>query len=268
MKTPICLAGASGHVGRELVNALSRETDLDLVACIGRKTAGNRLRDILGPSTPDLIVAANVREAYEMSPFRVLIDYTTPKAVFQTVVDAVSLNVHCVIGTSGLDDGDYAKLHQLALDRKTGIFAAGNFSVTAALLAHFAQFAARFVPQWELIDYGSDHKPDAPSGTSRELAHLLGQVPGHREGIPPRQVLGHPESRGANLNGTQVHSLRLPGYYSSSEAIFGLEGERLTLRHDSISYMPYVAGTLLAIRKVEHIRGLRRGMAFLLGLGD
>ena len=69
------------------------------------------------------------------------------------------------------------------------------------------------------------------------------------------------EARGADLSGTRSHSIRLPGFVSSIEVLFGLPDERLSIRHDSGSGAgPYVAGTLLAIRKVRGFTGLRRGL--------
>jgi len=96
------------------------------------------------------------------------------------------------------------------------------------------------------------------------LAYLLSQVQEPTYLVPVDQVQGEKASRGATLNGSQVHALRLPGFYSSVEAIFGLDGERLSLRHDSMSYQPYVEGTLLAIRNVASFVGLKRGMQHVL----
>jgi 4-hydroxy-tetrahydrodipicolinate reductase len=63
------------------------------------------------------------------------------------------------------------------------------------------------------------------------------------------------------LNGTQIHSIRLPGYVIGVEAIFGAQDERLSIRHDAGSGAgPYIAGTLLAIRKVTGVTGLVRGL--------
>lgn len=77
-----------------------------------------------------------------------------------------------------------------------------------------------------------------------------------------------PGTRGAAVGvdgGVQVHALRLPSYILSCEALFGLPDERLTIRHDAgSSAAPYVAGTLLAIRKVREISGLVRGLDALL----
>jgi 4-hydroxy-tetrahydrodipicolinate reductase len=79
--------------------------------------------------------------------------------------------------------------------------------------------------------------------------------------VPVDQTVGPRESRGAGLNGCQVHSVRLPGYVASVEAIFGLPDMQLSLRHDAgTSAQPYVDGTLLAIRKVSTLNGLHRGL--------
>ena len=69
------------------------------------------------------------------------------------------------------------------------------------------------------------------------------------------------ESRGTTLNGSQIHSIRLPGYVIGVEAIFGARDERLTIRHDAGSGAePYIQGTLLAIREVKNHVGLIRGL--------
>jgi 4-hydroxy-tetrahydrodipicolinate reductase len=267
MSRTICLAGATGKVGRELVRAVVEADDLELVACVGRATAGRRLPAVLPFACPDLPIHATVAEAHAAAPFDVLVDYTKPDAVFANVAEAVRLGAHAVIGTSGLTDGDYERLDAAAREASVGVFAAGNFSITATLMMHCARVVARHVPHWEIIDYAPDTKPDAPSGTGREFAHLLGGAEGPRYAVPPDEVAGDPASRGATLNGSQVHSVRVPGFYSSAEAIFGLPGERLTIRHDSISYAPYVAGTLLAARRVGGTVGVTRGLANLLDLG-
>ena len=100
-----------------------------------------------------------------------------------------------------------------------------------------------------MIDYASAGKADAPSGTPRELAERLGAVRPPAPGVPIDEVLGAPEARGANVAGTQVHSIRLPSFVVSTEVVFAAEGERLSIRHDAgETPTPDVAGTLLAIR--------------------
>jgi 4-hydroxy-tetrahydrodipicolinate reductase len=127
--------------------------------------------------------------------------------------------------------------------------------------------AARVIPQWEIIDYAHDDKPDAPSGTVRELAHRLSRVRTPEPTIPVDRTLGEPAARGATVSGSQVHSLRLPGYVIGAEVIFGMPDQRLSIRHDAgNSALPYVDGALLAIRKVHTLTGLHRGLDAVLEL--
>ena len=126
------------------------------------------------------------------------------------------------------------------------------------------------MPDVEVIDYASATKPDTPSGTARELAEALGAI--ERDSRRPgrwRNLSGLRETRGAAVGEAQpvqVHSLRLPSYVLACEAIFGAPDERLTIRHDAgSSAAPYVAGTLLAIRRVGEAIGLRRGLDTLIG---
>src|SRR5690606_22572640 len=149
-----------------------------------------------------------------------------------------------------------------------GVIAAGNFSITATLLKRFALMAAKYVPDVELIDYASAAKPDAPSGTARELAEALADIRKASTSRPLAEVQGVPATRGAAVGageGVQVHALRMPSYVLACEALFGLPDERLTIRHDAgSSAAPYVAGTLLAVRRVAGFQGLVRGLDALM----
>ena len=198
-------------------------------------------------------------------PTDVLIDYTRHDAVKAHTLTALAQGVRVVIGTSGLTGAHFDKIDQAATERGLGVIAAGNFSITAALAKRFALMAARYVPSWELIDYAHGDKADAPSGTVRELAEEIGRIAQPHVEMPAEEIHGDAATRGATIEGTQVHSLRLPGYVIAFEAIFGLPDERLTIRHDAGSGAePYVAGTLLAARKVMETTGLVRGLDRLL----
>lgn len=177
------------------------------------------------------------------------------------IIAALGAGAHVVVGTSGLTDDDYARVDDAAQSANRGVLAVGNFAITVVLLQKFAEIAARYVPSWEIIDYAHAGKVDAPSGTVRELAHRLSKVrPPHIE-VPIEKTMGVPATRGADVAGSRVHSLRLPSFVISAEVIFGMKDQRLTMRHDSgSSAEPYVDGALLAIRKVGALTGLRRGL--------
>ena len=260
MRIKVCIAGATGWVGRPLCTAVSNAEDLSLVGAVSRTHRGKNLKKVLGESNIDLIVSGSVVAALE-TPTDVLVDYTKADVVKGHVMTAVQKGVHVVIGSSGLTDEDFVEINQAALAHRVGVMAAGNFAITAVLLQRFACEAAKYLSHWEIIDYASDAKKDAPSGTTRELAFRLSEIRKPEVTHPPGEVIGEKESRGTTLNGIQIHSVRLPSYVISVEAIFGANDERLTIRHDAGSGAgPYIQGTLLAIREVRNHVGLIRGL--------
>lgn len=265
MTPRVCIAGVTGWTGRAIAGAVLRSQDLRLVAGLARGAAGRDVGTAIGHDTPaGVTVTADPAEALAENP-DVWIDYTHPSAVKGHALAALEAGVRVVIGTSGLSSADYGDLDTAARAAHSGVIAAGNFSLTAALLKHLAGIAARHLPHREIVDFSHADKPDAPSGTARELADYLATVAPNRLSRPVEDILGEPATRGASLAGTQVHAVRLPGYVLSVEALFGLPGERLTIRHEAgESAEPYVAGTLLAVRKVGEVNGLVRGLDTLL----
>jgi len=259
-KLRVCIAGATGWVGEPLCRAVAGADDLSLVGAVSRTHRGRNLRDVVAGSNVDVTISGTVAEALG-TPTDVLVDYTKADAVRAHVLAATRRGVHVVIGSSGLTDEDFVEIDGAAAEHKVGVVAAGNFAITAVLLQRFACEAAKYLSQWEIIDYASDAKRDAPSGTARELAFRLSEIRRPEPTHPVAETVGGSESRGKSLNGTQVHSLRLPGYVISIEALFGASDERLTIRHDAGSGAgPYIGGTLLAIRRVREYVGLVRGL--------
>lgn len=262
MVTRIALAGATGWVGKALVAAIAQADDLELTAAVSRSAVGRDAGEAAGLAPLGVSIVATLAEALKV-PADVVIDYTKPNAVKGHVLAAIAAGRHVVIGTSGLSAGDYAEIDKAALAARCGVLAAGNFSITATLLRRFALEAARYVADVEVIDYASAAKPDTPSGTARELAELIGAMRKPATSKPVAELGGVRETRGGAIGETpvQVHSLRLPSFVLSCEAVFGADNERLVIRHDAgSSAAPYVAGTLLAARKVSGFTGLRRGL--------
>ncbi|MCI0703160.1 MAG: 4-hydroxy-tetrahydrodipicolinate reductase [Planctomycetia bacterium] len=264
MAIRVCVAGASGWTGSAVARAILGSADFELSGAIARQSTGRDVGELLGVSGTGVTVSATLAEALGR-PTDVLVDYTTPDTVKARTLEALARGVRVVVGTSGLTASDYADLERAAISGGLGVVAAGNFSLTAALLKHFALIAARYLPSREMIDYSHAGKPDAPSGTARELAEALGEIGPAELAVPIERTHGNPEARGASIGGTQVHSVRLPGYVLAVEALFALPDERLTIRHDAgKSAAPYVSGTLLAVRKVMDVTGLVRGLDRLL----
>jgi 4-hydroxy-tetrahydrodipicolinate reductase len=233
---------------------------MELVAAVSRSHAGKALGELLdidGLNTP---VFATATEALTTKP-DVFVEFTKPDVAKSHILSALGSGAHVVVGTSGLGEEDYQEIDKVAREVRRGVLAAGNFALTAVLLQKFAEMAARFIPHWEIIDYASSTKIDAPSGTGRELAHRLSKVRESQLDVPLDSMQGPKESRGVRLDGSQVHAVRLPGYVLSVEAIFGMPDQKLVLRHEAgNSAEPYVDGALLAIREVSGLVGVQRGL--------
>ena len=219
----VCLAGATGWVGRPLAEAIRATHDLELVATVARRAT-------------DGVTNTSVEEALR-TPSDVFVDYTSATAVKANVMLALGAGRHVVIGSSGLTDDDFTEIDAAARPKNLGVIAVGNFAISAALLQRFAVEAAKYIKDFEIIDIAYKEKVDAPSGTARELAWRLG------------------------VDASKVHSLRLPGYTIGLEVRFGRNDERLTLHYDGgAGAEPYIGGTLVAIRKALAVVGLVRGL--------
>jgi 4-hydroxy-tetrahydrodipicolinate reductase len=268
MTIRVCLAGATGWAGSALARGIAQSEDISLVAAVSRTHAGKVLGDVLSEARLNCQIYASAEDALENRACDVFFDYTKPEVAKANALAAMQHGAHVVIGTSGLTDVDYAELAPAAEQSQVGLLAVGNFAITVVLLQKFAEMAVRYIPQWEIIDYAHDDKKDAPSGTARELSTRLSKIRDSELTVPLEETQGIVETRGARINGSQVHSIRLPGYTISLEILFGLPGQTLSLRHDSgSSAEPYVGGGLLAIRKVSSFTGLRRGLDSVLDLG-
>jgi len=260
MKIRVCLAGATGWAGSALSKGIFEAPDMELVAGISRSQAGRVLGDVLGIEGLAAPIFTTAIEAMKSKP-NVFVEYTKPDVAKANIMSALRGSAHVVVGTSGLSEDDYREIDEVAQYMQRGVLAVGNFALTAVLLQKFAEMAARYIPHWEIIDYAHSGKVDAPSGTARQLAQRLSKIRESQLDVPLETTQGPRESRGVRLNGSQVHSVRLPGYVISVDAIFGMPDQKLILRHESgTSAEPYVDGALLAIRKVSELVGVHRGL--------
>jgi 4-hydroxy-tetrahydrodipicolinate reductase len=256
----ICLAGAAGWAGSALSRGIFGAPDMELVAAISRSHAGQALGEVINIKGLNTPVYATVTDALKTKP-DVFVEYTKPDVAKFHILSALKSGAHVVVGTSGLSEDDYREIDNVAQETKRGVLAAGNFALTAILLQKFAETAAKYISHWEIIDYALSNKKDAPSGTARELANRLSTIQESQLDVPLDLIDGPKESRGVRLHGSQVHSVRLPGYNISLDVIFGMPDQKLILRHESgSSAEPYVDGALLAIRKVGNLIGVHRGL--------
>jgi 4-hydroxy-tetrahydrodipicolinate reductase len=259
----LAIAGATGWTGSAIADGALAAPDITLRSAIARTSAGQDLGTALGREPLGVPVHATVGEA--LDGVDVLVEFTSHEHAKEIALAAIERGVAVVIGSSGLTAGDFREVDEAARAAGVGAVAAGNFSLTAAMMLAGAELAARHLAHWEVIDYAKSDKPDAPSGTARELAERLAEVRAPQVDLPVDQVAGRPDARGADIAGTQVHSVRVPSFVVSTEIVFGADDERLSIRHDAGgSATPYVSGVLLAVRRARGHTGLVRGLDRLL----
>ena len=227
----VAVSGAKGRMGQEVVAAVEAESDLRLVAQID---LGESLADILSRTKP-----------------LALVDFSVPEAVLGNLETALAHGVVPIVGTTGLSPADIAHVRDLCRTHHLGALIAPNFAIGAILMMRFAQEAAKYLPDAEIIEMHHEKKLDAPSGTAAKTAEMIAE--GRAGASPTMLPAGAFEkiagSRGGKgVGDVPVHSVRLPGFVASQMVIFGGAGQTLTLRHDSIDRKSFMPGVILALR--------------------
>jgi 4-hydroxy-tetrahydrodipicolinate reductase len=193
----------------------------------------------------------------------VVVEVTRPDVVMATLETWSGIGAHVVVGTSGFDSDRLSVLEQLWATSDTGCLVVPNFSIGAVLMMRFAEEAARHFEAAEVIELHHDQKADAPSGTGVATAQRIGAAAPHQRRATS-SFESVPGSRGGEVAGIPVHSVRLPGLLAHQEVLFGNAGEVLTIRHDSTDRASFMPGVLLAIRNVSEHAGVTVGLDHLL----
>ena len=239
----VIVAGATGRVGRVMMDGLAHQPDLAVVGGFGsaERAAGARAAGARG------------RRAGRL--------HHRPGRARTSCRQRSRAGLHVVSGTSGLPPTALDEL-DAALQKagKGGLWAA-NFAIGGALMMHFARVAARFMDAAEVIELHHDGKVDAPSGTAVQTARDIRAA--HGSDLPDPQVERWTleGSRGAVDGGVRIHSVRLPGFNAHQEVLFGSLGQVLSIRHDALGRDAYLPGVALAVREVPETRwpGARSG---------
>ena len=232
-------------MGREVVAAVGAEADLSLVAEID---LGDSLADVLTQTRPVAVV-----------------DFSVPEAVMGNIETALKCGVVPIVGTTGLSPADVEHVRDLCRKHTLGALVAPNFAIGAILMMRFAQEAARYLPDAEIIEMHHERKLDAPSGTAAKTAEMIAEG---RAGVTPTALPAEAFEKiagsrgGKGVGDVPVHSVRLPGFVASQMVIFGGPGQTLTLRHDSIDRKSFMPGVILAVRHAPTLAANGGGLVY------
>ena len=234
IKVAVC--GAIGKMGKEVCNTVSKQDNMELSARI----------DIVGEDT-----YKSIEQAAKDNKIDVLIDFTQPKSIFENAKFCLNNGIKIVIGTTGLKDEEIEYLEKLSKEKNTGCFIAPNFSTGAVLMMMFAQMAAKYFDNAEIIELHHNQKKDAPSGTAIKTALMMSKEnESFIKGNCPETETVKGARGGISYNDIHIHSIRMPGYMASQEVLFGSNGQTLSIRHDSTDRKCYMSGIMLATEYV------------------
>jgi 4-hydroxy-tetrahydrodipicolinate reductase len=261
----IAVYGALGKVGQEVVRAVCNRSDMELVGAVELAVAEDTLSlpDRLGtvPFSSDLdgIITSYLPD--------VLVDFTAAKAAMAAVRVAARRGVNLVIGTTGFTADEIAEIDGLAKTHQIGVVVAPNFALGAVLMMHLAKIVSKHFDCAEIIELHHQQKKDSPSGTALATARAMVKARGKPFDLSPAQAQPS-ESRGRQVDGVAIHSVRLSGFMAHQEVLLGGPGQILSIRHDTINRECYMPGVILAIREVVERPGLIFGLEALLGLQE
>jgi 4-hydroxy-tetrahydrodipicolinate reductase len=239
MTIKVIVNGARGKMGQIAVKAVNESANLTLAAPTVRQD--------------------HLAQAIAENSAKVVIDFTVPESVYTNAQTILNAGARPVIGTTGLKPEQIKNLSALAAEKKLGGIIAPNFSLGAVLMMKYAQDAARYLHDYEIIEMHHPQKLDAPSGTAIKTAHMMAAA-GQKN--PPANPQA--SARGENHEGIQVHSVRIPGFYSHQTVIFGGLGEVLTISHQGIDRQCCIPGIQLACQKVMSLDKLVYGLENIL----
>ncbi len=244
---PIAVMGASGRMGRMLVQAVDASPACKLIGVTERPGSdwiGRDLGECLGGAARGLIVNDDPIDAIVNA--RAILDFTSPSAtVNHSILAAQARAVH-VIGTTGLSDDDLTKLK--AASYHCAIIRAGNYSLGVNLLTVLTRKVAEALGEdydIEIIETHHNQKIDAPSGT----ALMLGEAAAEGRGVALKDVSdrGRDGMPGARKKGDiGFASIRGGNVIGEHDVIFAGPGERVILRHIADERLVFARGAVKA----------------------
>ena len=260
LMTSVLIAGFAGAMGQKAVDLVNGMADFQIVAAFSPQADRN---DPERYNLNDDVQIFNDLAAIPDQAADVWIDFTVPSAVYENVKFALNHGMRPVVGTTGLTDEQEAELKALAKANHLGGLIAPNFGMSAVLLMKFAQEAAKYFPDVEVIEMHHADKKDAPSGTALSTAKMMAQNRQPHESNPD-EVETLAKVRGGDYQGIRIHSVRLPGYIAHEQVLFGGTGEALTIRQDSFDRGSFMSGVKVALEKVASLNELVVGLENIL----
>jgi 4-hydroxy-tetrahydrodipicolinate reductase len=244
----VCVAGASGRMGRMLIEELAHAQDCVLGGALDAPSApgiGLDASGFLGTAS-GVTIQSDIR--FGLKGCHALIDFTRPEGTMQHLAACREMGVHLVIGTTGFDDAQKAQIKATAQD--IAIVMAPNMSVGVNVTLKLLQEAAKALQSGydiEIIEAHHRHKVDAPSGTALKMGEVIAEATGRNlKDCAVYERYGHTGERDAHTIG--FSTVRGGDIVGDHTVLFAGIGERIEITHKSSSRATYAQGSLRAVR--------------------
>ena len=262
----IAIAGATGRMGRMLIEAVINAPDLQLVGALEHSLCaqlGNDAGAFLGKKT-GVEITADIAKALSDAQF--LIDFTRPEGTMAHLAIAKNTGTKMIIGTTGLSLDQIADLKKAS--EKLAIVFAPNMSVGVNVTFKLLEIAAKMLNQGydiEIIEAHHRHKVDAPSGTALKMGEVIAEALGERlDDVAVYAREGHTGERKEGSIG--FATIRGGDIVGDHTVLFAGDGERIEISHKSSSRQSYAQGSLRAARFLQNQASGLYDMQDVLGL--
>ncbi|OWQ88358.1 4-hydroxy-tetrahydrodipicolinate reductase [Roseateles aquatilis] len=244
----IAVTGASGRMGRMLIEAVLGADDCELTAALDREGSpalGQDAGAFLGQAT-GVAISSDVKAG--LSRADVLIDFTRPEGTMAHLALCAELGVRAVVGTTGFSEEQKSRIAELA--QRSAVMMAPNMSIGVNVVLKLLQQAAQALSQGydiEIVEAHHRHKVDAPSGTALKMGEVVADALGRdlktcavygREGVTGERdpsTIGFATVRGGDIIGDHT-------------VLFAGIGERIEISHKASSRATFAQGSLRAAR--------------------
>jgi 4-hydroxy-tetrahydrodipicolinate reductase len=265
-KLRVAVAGASGRMGKMLIEAILASEDMELAGAldVAASVAIGTDAGLSAGKTTGVLITSDLATGLKDAQF--LIDFTRPEGTLHHLAYCAAHGIRMVIGTTGFDDAGKARIAELA--QKTGVVFAPNMSVGVNVTLKLLEMAARSFSHGydiEIVEAHHRHKVDAPSGTALKMGEVIANAIGRdlnevgvfaREGVTGERdpsSIGFATIRGGDIVGDHT-------------VLFAGIGERVEITHKSSSRVTYAHGSLRAVRYLQEKQSGLFDMFDVLGL--
>ncbi|GGX46042.1 4-hydroxy-tetrahydrodipicolinate reductase [Undibacterium squillarum] len=265
-KLRVAVAGASGRMGKMLIEAILASDDMELAGAldVASSVAIGTDAGLSAGKATGVLITSDLATGLKDAQF--LIDFTRPEGTLHHLAYCAEHGIRMVIGTTGFDEAGKARIAELA--QKTGVVFAPNMSVGVNVTLKLLEMAARSFSHGydiEIVEAHHRHKVDAPSGTALKMGEVIANAIGRdlnevgvfaREGVTGERdpsSIGFATIRGGDIVGDHT-------------VLFAGIGERVEITHKSSSRVTYAHGSLRAVRYLQEKQSGLFDMFDVLGL--